>query len=101
LGTDAWYWGSSCSYQECSNQEKRSAYTSRSKEAFPADESALGGKKKSRRKTKACQPQKGRAYTCRPKETFRTNESSLGSQKESRLEISNSGRYKTRLDNKE
>jgi hypothetical protein len=53
----------------------------------------VGGKKKSRRKTKSLKPEKGRAYTCRPKKTFRVNESSLGSQKKSRLEISNCGRY--------
>ena len=75
---------------------KRAAYTGRPKEAFPANESSLGGKKESRRKTKSLEPEKGRAYTCRPKETFRANESSLGSQKESRLEISNCGRYQHR-----
>jgi hypothetical protein len=53
-------------------------------------------RRKSRRKTKSLEPEKGRAYTCRPKETFRANESSLGSQKESRLEISNCGRYQHR-----
>ena len=68
-------------------KKKRSAYTGRPKEAFPVNESSLGGKKESRRKTKSLDAEKGRAYTCRPKETFRANESALGSQKESRLEI--------------
>jgi hypothetical protein len=88
LGTDARHWNTSSS-----RQEKRSAYACRPKEAFPANESSLGGKKESRRKAKSFEPEKGRAYSCRPKETFRTNESALGSQKESRLEISNRGHY--------
>jgi hypothetical protein len=92
LGADAWYWGSSSS---SARQEKRSAYGCRPKEAFPANESSLGGKKESRRKTKSFEPEKGRAYSCRPKETFRTNEGALGSQKESR-QISNCGRYQHR-----
>jgi hypothetical protein len=53
----------------------------------------VGGKKKSRRKTKSRESEKGRAYTCRQKETFRANESALGGQKESRREIINRGRY--------
>ena len=90
-------------------ERKRSAYTGRPKEAFPVNESSLGGKKESRRKTKSLDAEKGRAYTCRPKETFRANESALGSQKESRLEISNcsrsqhravAGRSKSRLHDK-
>jgi hypothetical protein len=80
-----------CRSSSC--QEKRSAHTSRPKEAFPANESALGGKKEGRRKTKSLDAEKGRAYTCRPKETFRANESALGSQKKSWREISNCGRY--------
>jgi hypothetical protein len=74
-------------------QEKGSAHARRAKEAFPVNESSLGGKKKSRTNKKSLESEKGRAYICRPKETFRTNESALGSQEESRLEISNCGHY--------
>jgi hypothetical protein len=83
LGKDARHWRSSCS----SCPEKRSAHTGGPKEAFPANESSLGGKKESRRKTKSVEGEKGCAYSCRPKETFRAYESALGGEKESRLEI--------------
>src|SRR5436309_7090470 len=74
-------------------QQKRSAHTGWPKEAFPANESSLGGKTESRRNTKSLESEKRRAYTCRPKEAFRANEGALGSQKESRRQISRCGRY--------
>jgi hypothetical protein len=76
-------------------QKKGSTYACRAKEAFAADESSLGGKKESRRKTKSLDAEKGRAYTCRPKETFRANESALGGPKKRWLEISSRNRYQT------
>jgi hypothetical protein len=83
LGKEARHYNSSSCYGQ------RSAYTGRPKEAFPANESALGGKKESRRKTKSFYSETGCANTGRAKETFRADESALGSQKESQLEISN------------
>ena len=71
---------------------ERSAHTGRPKEAFTANESSLGGKKESRRKTKILQAEKGSAYTCRPKKTLRADESALGSQKKRRRKISSCGR---------
>jgi hypothetical protein len=65
-------------------QEKRSAHARRAKEAFPVNESSLGGKKKSRRNEKGSASQERHTYRCRSKKTLGVDESSLGSEKKSR-----------------
>jgi hypothetical protein len=92
LGKDARYWSSSfvTSAEGTSGgtcRQKRSAHTGGPKEAFTTDESALGGKKKSRRKGEILWAEERCAYACRPKKTLRADESAVGSQKERRLEI--------------
>jgi hypothetical protein len=92
LGKVARYWRSSfvSSAEGTSGgtcRQKRSAHTGGPKEAFTADESSLGGKKKSRRKGEILWAEERCAYTCRPKKTLRADESALGSQKERRREI--------------
>jgi len=87
LGKDARSWRSSfvTSAEGTSGgtcRQKGSAHTGGPKEAFTADESSLGGKKESRRKTKALGAQERCAFTCRPKKTLPADESALGGQKE-------------------
>jgi hypothetical protein len=61
-------------------EKKGSTDASRAKEAFAADESSLGSKKKSWRNEKAISQQERLPYTCRPEKTLRVNEGALGSE---------------------
>jgi hypothetical protein len=61
-------------------EKKGSTDASRAKEAFAADESSLGSKKKSRGDEKAISQQERLPHTCRPEKTLRVDEGALGSE---------------------
>jgi hypothetical protein len=68
-------------------QEKGSTHARRPKEAFAANEGALGGKKESWRSSKSFNPEERHANGRWPKEAFRPNEGALGREAESWREI--------------